>query len=376
MAFDSSQTSNACNLLVGNPTAAYNSCRAASADLEASSSAEPPFTEASIGASAPLLTKPSWLVKVRGALTPREWITVGCLAAAICALHVIGWGTLVVFVVPGHYTLPGGGGTLGVGLGVTAYMLGMRHAFDADHIAAIDNTTRKFLAEGRRTLTVGFWFALGHSSVVFLAALIIAVGFKAFPGEVESEESQLHVILGLVGALVSSIFLLLIGAINLLVLIHLVKVFRAMRKGTAKDTDLSDLALQGGMFGRYLGWVARRRPFYLAHHHPFTSSPPILTPYHHSPPLPAALHAGVPCNVQGHSERHRPSGPSPAGGAVRPLPGAGSSADKAPAPDVPAGVPASSPLHFPLHPSPPLSTALHASKFSVQHAREQRETQT
>ncbi|CAI5525737.1 unnamed protein product [Closterium sp. Naga37s-1] len=256
MAFDSSQTSNACNLLVGNPTAAYNSCRAASADLEASSSAEPPFTEASIGASAPLLTKPSWLVKVRGALTPREWITVGCLAAAICALHVIGWGTLVVFVVPGHYTLPGGGGTLGVGLGVTAYMLGMRHAFDADHIAAIDNTTRKFLAEGRRTLTVGFWFALGHSSVVFLAALIIAVGFKAFPGEVESEESQLHVILGLVGALVSSIFLLLIGAINLLVLIHLVKVFRATRNGTAREADLEDLTLQGGMFGRCLGRIA------------------------------------------------------------------------------------------------------------------------
>ncbi|CAI5521751.1 unnamed protein product [Closterium sp. Naga37s-1] len=256
MAFDSSQASNACNLLVDNPTAAYNSCRAPSADLEASSSAEPPFTEASIGASAPLLTKPSWLVKVRGALTPREWITVGCLAAAICALHVIGWGTLIVFVVPGHYALAGGGGTFGVGLGVTAYMLGMRHAFDADHIAAIDNTTRKFLAEGRRTLTVGFWFALGHSSVVFLAALIIAVGFKAFAGQVQSEESQLHVILGLVGALVSSLFLLLIGAINLLVLIHLVKVFRATRNGTAREADLEDLTLQGGLFVRCMGRVA------------------------------------------------------------------------------------------------------------------------
>ncbi|CAI5962381.1 unnamed protein product [Closterium sp. NIES-64] len=252
----SSPTSNSCNLLVDIPTAAYDSFRAASPDPEASSYAEPPFTKASSGTSSPLLTKPSWLVKVRGALTPREWITVGCLAAAICALHVIGWGTLIVFVVPGHYALAGGGGTFGVGLGVTAYMLGMRHAFDADHIAAIDNTTRKFLAEGRRTLTVGFWFALGHSSVVFLAALIIAVGFKAFAGEVESEESQLHVILGLVGALVSSLFLLLIGAINLLVLIHLVKVFRAMRKGTARETDLEDLTLQGGLFTRCLGRVA------------------------------------------------------------------------------------------------------------------------
>ncbi|GJP39238.1 hypothetical protein CLOM_g23629 [Closterium sp. NIES-68] len=212
--------------------------------------------EASNEASAPLLKKPTWLVKIRGALTPREWITVGCLSAAICGLHVIGWGTLVVFVVPGHYALGGGGGTFGVGLGVTAYTLGMRHAFDADHIAAIDNTTRKFLAEGRRTLTVGFWFALGHSSVVFLAALIIAAGFKAFAGQVESGESQLHVILGLVGALVSSLFLLLIGAINLLVLIHLVKVFRAMRKGTAREADLEDLVLQGGIFNRCLARLA------------------------------------------------------------------------------------------------------------------------
>ncbi|CAI5470620.1 unnamed protein product [Closterium sp. Yama58-4] len=278
MALDSSPSSNAGNLLVENPTAAYSSFHAASSsDPEAASSAEPPSSEASVGASAPLLSKPSWLVKVRGALTPREWITVGCLAAAVCALHVIGWGTLIVFVVPGHYALAGGGGTFGVGLGVTAYMLGMRHAFDADHIAAIDNTTRKFLAEGRRTLTVGFWFALGHSSVVFLAALIIAVGFKAFAGQVESEESQLHVILGLVGALVSSLFLLLIGAINLLVLIHLVK-------------------------------------------------------------------------------RNRPGGPDTTGRDVRPLCGPHGSTDKAPAPDVPAGVPAPSLLFFPLHPSPPHSS--------------------
>ncbi|GAA3824558.1 hypothetical protein FNH04_17260 [Streptomyces phyllanthi] len=91
--------------------------------------------------------------RVRVALTPREWARVGGLAAAILALHVIGWGTLL-FVVPHHFGL-GSQGAFGVGLGVTAYILGMRHAFDADHIAAIDNTTRKLISDGGRPLSVG-----------------------------------------------------------------------------------------------------------------------------------------------------------------------------------------------------------------------------
>ena len=66
-----------------------------------------------------------------------------------------------------------------MGVGVTAYTLGLRHAFDADHITAIDNTTRKLMAEGRRPLSVGFWFSLGHSTIVFGLAVLIATGVRA-----------------------------------------------------------------------------------------------------------------------------------------------------------------------------------------------------
>ncbi|MDQ6716179.1 MAG: HoxN/HupN/NixA family nickel/cobalt transporter, partial [Actinomycetota bacterium] len=96
------------------------------------------------------------------------------MAAVIIALHVIGWGVLVLLVVPRDYHV--GGQLFGLGLGVTAYTLGMRHAFDADHIAAIDNTTRKLMGEGRRPMSVGFWFSLGHSSVVFIMVVLLALG--------------------------------------------------------------------------------------------------------------------------------------------------------------------------------------------------------
>src|SRR5665647_186167 len=89
----------------------------------------------------------------------------------ILLLHVLGWGVLIAFVVPRGYAV--GGQLVGVGLGVTAYTLGMRHAFDADHIAAIDNTTRKLMGQGRRPLSVGFWFSLGHSSVVLIMVTLL-----------------------------------------------------------------------------------------------------------------------------------------------------------------------------------------------------------
>ena len=76
---------------------------------------------------------------------------------------------------PEHYAV--GTKTYGIGLGITAYTLGMRHAFDADHIAAIDNTTRKLMADGKRPVSVGFWFALGHSSVV----VVMAASWPAAP---------------------------------------------------------------------------------------------------------------------------------------------------------------------------------------------------
>ena len=103
------------------------------------------------------------LKRIRGALTAAEWARAGGLAAAVIALHVVGFGLLFGVVVPHHFSL-GAGGAFTAGVGLTAYTLGMRHAFDADHIAAIDNTTRKFMQEGQRPLSVGFFFALGHST--------------------------------------------------------------------------------------------------------------------------------------------------------------------------------------------------------------------
>jgi len=99
---------------------------------------------------------PRGLRAVGRCLSPSEWWKVGGMAATIVALNVIGWGIFILAVLPTHDHSKGV--ALGVGVAVTAYTLGMRHAFDADHISAIDNTTRKFMAEGKRPLSVGFWF--------------------------------------------------------------------------------------------------------------------------------------------------------------------------------------------------------------------------
>src|ERR687885_101862 len=136
------------------------------------------------------------------------------MAGVGALLHVVGWGTLVFLVVPGHFAL-GGAGVFGVGLGLTAYTLGMRHAFDADHIAAIDNTTRKLMADGKRPMSVGFWFSLGHSTIVFALALLFCLGVKALAGPVEDGGSSLHTVTGLVGTGVSGTFRYLIAGLNL-----------------------------------------------------------------------------------------------------------------------------------------------------------------
>ena len=99
--------------------------------------------------------------RAREALTPAEWRRVALLAAVVAGLHAVGFFLLIAVVAPRGYEI-GATGVFGVGLGITAYTLGLRHAFDADHIGAIDNTTRKLMAEGQRPLSVGFWFALGH----------------------------------------------------------------------------------------------------------------------------------------------------------------------------------------------------------------------
>jgi nickel/cobalt transporter (NiCoT) family protein len=185
-----------------------------------------------------------------------EWRRAGAFAAAVAALHVVGFGLLLFAVVPQHFSL-GSQGVFGLGLGVTAYTLGMRHAFDADHIAAIDNTTRKLMADGRRPLGVGFFFSLGHSSIVFALALLFALGFRALSGEVTDDASTLHDVTGLVGTTVSGAFLYVIAALNAGVLVGIVRVFRRMRAGAFDEAELEAQLQARGMMSRVYGRFTR-----------------------------------------------------------------------------------------------------------------------
>lgn len=187
--------------------------------------------------------------------------TLVAMATVVVLLHVVGWGLLVGVVAPQGLAL-GTTGVFGIGLGVTAYVLGMRHAFDADHVAAIDNTSRALLAQGRRPLAVGFWFSLGHSSVVLVLCGLIALGARALAAQVGSDSSTLTSVLGLVGTGVSGVFLYLIGVINLAVLVGVVRVFRGMRRGELDEAALEEQLANRGLLARVLRRVtaAVRRP--------------------------------------------------------------------------------------------------------------------
>jgi high-affinity nickel-transport protein len=146
----------------------------------------------------------------------------------------------------------------GFGTGILAYTLGMRHAFDADHIAAIDNTTRKLVGEGKRPLSVGFFFSLGHSSVVFILALLLNFGIRALDAQVKNASSQLQHTTNIVGTLVSGFFLFLIAALNVVILVGIVKVFRQMRAGRYDEQELERQLNNRGLMNRILGPLARR----------------------------------------------------------------------------------------------------------------------
>ena len=193
-----------------------------------------------------------------------DWTTVAMIGTVVLLLHVFGWGVLIFGVAPQHITL-GSAGVFGVGLGVTAYLLGVRHAFDADHIAVIDNTTRKLVGEGKRSLSAGFWFSLGHSSVVFGLAFLLALGVKALVGPVQDEGSPMLQTLGLVGSLMAGTFLILIGLTNLFAVVGIAKVFREMRTGEFDEAELERQLNSRGFLARLLGRVMRRvsKPWHL-----------------------------------------------------------------------------------------------------------------
>ncbi len=178
-----------------------------------------------------------------------------CLAGAVAGLHLLGIA-LVLLVVAGGHARAAGGLSI-VGLGVTAYTLGLRHAFDADHISAIDNTTRKLMGEGQRPLSVGFWFSLGHSTVVFVLAGLFAVGMRVLGGQVRDSSSLLHSVGGMIGTGVSGGFLYLIAALNLVALWGIVRVLRDARRGHFDEARLEAELDARGFMNRFFGRFTR-----------------------------------------------------------------------------------------------------------------------
>jgi len=173
------------------------------------------------------------------ALGVRERRRLAGLGIGVLGLHALGWG-LFLFYARREPALGG--------LGALAYTFGLRHAFDADHIAAIDNTTRKLLQQGRRPLGVGFFFALGHSTVV----LGLAAGLAVAAASVDGRLPLLQDYGGTVGTAVSGTFLWLIGILNLCVLVDVVRIARRLRRGSVDEARLEQRLLDRGLASRLL----------------------------------------------------------------------------------------------------------------------------
>ncbi|HWE13349.1 MAG TPA: HoxN/HupN/NixA family nickel/cobalt transporter [Solirubrobacteraceae bacterium] len=188
-------------------------------------------------------------------LTAGQKRTLWMMVLVVGGLHLFGFLTLLALVAPRHYHL-GTAGAFTIGIGVTAYTLGLRHAFDADHISAIDNTTRKLMSEGQRPLSVGFWFSLGHSTIVFVLAGLISVGVRWLNRPVRDDHSHLHHVTSWIGTLVSGSFLYVIAAINAVILVGIIKVFREMKTGRWSEAQLEDQLSQRGFMNRLLGKFA------------------------------------------------------------------------------------------------------------------------
>jgi high-affinity nickel-transport protein len=183
---------------------------------------------------------------VKRTFTRAEWLRLSGFGAAVLVLHVLGWGLFAWY---------SGSNPALAGLGLLAYTFGLRHAFDADHIAAIDNTTRKLLQEEKRPMGVGFFFSLGHSSIVFALATGLALAAHAVDARIPSFQAYG----GVVGAGVSGTFLWLIGILNLVVLVDIVRIFLGLRHGELDEEQLEERLQDRGFMNRlYIGRLARR----------------------------------------------------------------------------------------------------------------------
>ncbi len=200
-------------------------------------------------------------------MTPVERRRVLGMYGSILLLHALGFFVFIVLVVPEHYK------GLGIGVSVLAYTLGLRHAFDADHISAIDNTTRKAMNQRNefvnraaanepqgtvppRPFAFGFFFSLGHSTIVVAIGVGIIIAERTVFAAVSHNGSGLEQFGGLFGTIVSASFLFLIGALNLVILAGIVKVFRSMRRGKYDEAELERQLENRGFFYRFFGrWM-------------------------------------------------------------------------------------------------------------------------
>ena len=193
--------------------------------------------------------------RLRKALTPAEWGRLGAIGLAVLGLNVAGWAIFIFAIAPHHFRFKGLG--LGLGVALTAWTLGARHAFDADHISAIDNTTRKLMAEGRRPLGTGFFFALGHSSIIMVVGVGLSIAARAVFGAVVDPNSGFETLGGVVGTSLAATFLYLIAALNLVVMAGIFKVFLGMRRGQFDEAELERQLQARGLMWRFFGRFMR-----------------------------------------------------------------------------------------------------------------------
>jgi high-affinity nickel-transport protein len=187
-------------------------------------------------------------------LSRAETVVVGLLYGGILATTAVAF--VLAFEIGTRYQLPsaaaGYAPTFGL-LALLMYVFGLRHGVDADHIAAIDNTTRKLLHDGKRPLTVGTWFSLGHSTIVvaMIVAVIAATEFVA------DRIAEFRAVGAVLGTSVSGVFLCVIGLINVIIVVDIYRVFRNLREGRYQEGELEAQMNERGFMSRYFGSLFR-----------------------------------------------------------------------------------------------------------------------
>jgi nickel/cobalt transporter (NiCoT) family protein len=182
-------------------------------------------------------------------LRPRELLLMALIYGGLLVVTVLGFAAAFAYL-PHHYSGEvTSGGLLFTGLAITAYILGVRHGFDADHIAAIDNTTRKLLNDGKRPLTVGTWFSLGHSTIVcaMILALVVVTEF------IQKQYNTFAAVGAVLGTLISGIFLFIIGIVNVIIVLDVYRMFRGVRDQELDQKALDEQMNKRGFLNRIFG---------------------------------------------------------------------------------------------------------------------------